>query len=161
MTTPNYPYFEYYTHKNTNYISTFPREWLNHKPGTGPIECGLCSKYGKINQCFVGYCFSCGDYYEKTRGKGIINTPQSIPTPPYYLTIEQKQVYKVIVQTHIRTFLKNLVINSKPNAKPNAKPNTKSFKEIPLPIIAVDISYNKLTPIPEEPTNDYDWTADL
>ena len=151
MTTSNYPYFEYYDYDDIKYISTFPRKWLNHKPGTGPIDCRLCSKHGQINECFAGYCFSCAAYYEKMRGKGIIHTSHAGPRPPFYLNKQQQHVYKVIIEHHTKDFLNNL--------RPNI--NLKSIKEVPLPIYAVNIPQDILNTIPTEPENNYDWTADL
>lgn len=147
-----YPYFDFYKYKEVKYISTFPKEWTNHDKGTGPIDCSLCCKYGKINECFIGYCISCSEYYKKRRGEGILNYEKNISNPPEYLSERQKHIYKIITEEYIKKVIEEYI----------KKVNLYNSKlEINLPIIINNIENSVLNKIPDEPPNDYDWTSNL
>lgn len=59
----------FYIMDDVMYDINFPLSWsLDHKPGTGPVECNNCECYGKINHVVVGYCGNCCREYDGKRG---------------------------------------------------------------------------------------------
>ena len=64
----------YYSYDNELYAGTFPEEWLDHEPRTGPKECKSCKDKGSWNGVFLGYCGNCAIHvYNGTRCKGFIS----------------------------------------------------------------------------------------
>ena len=45
------------------YAATFA--YRDHKPGTGPFDCGNCAYFGIKNDEFYGYCLNCHHYIYK------------------------------------------------------------------------------------------------
>ena len=62
-----------YTYHGKTYISSFPKEWLRHKIGTGPEMCENCQYHGSYNGVFIGYCTTCAREYSGERGNGFDN----------------------------------------------------------------------------------------
>ena len=64
---------KFYMYREELYTKQFPKEWLQHKPGTGPHDCGNCKASGFWNGVFIGYCANCAAYmYQFKRGYGFI-----------------------------------------------------------------------------------------
>jgi hypothetical protein len=62
-----------YRYGGKTYISSFPKEWLRHLPGTGPVMCENCQYHGSYNGVFIGYCTTCSREYNGERGNGFDN----------------------------------------------------------------------------------------
>lgn len=64
---------KYYIIDGVMYDIHFPLHWaIDHIPGTGPVQCGNCECYGKINGVFVCYCANCSAYYYEGKRSEVI-----------------------------------------------------------------------------------------
>ena len=60
-----------YSYDNELYDIRFPEDWAKtHLPETGPKECSNCAHFGTINGVFCGYCITCAEDYDFSRGPG-------------------------------------------------------------------------------------------
>lgn len=91
-----------YTRDGIMYAEQFPERWARyHYPGTGPVDCSGCYKYGFWNNAFVCYCIKCANIYEYERGGGVYGS----------IHFGEYGTHRQFVKAACNTYLKDVLLD--------------------------------------------------
>ena len=96
---------KFYMYREELYTKQFPKEWLPHKPDSGPHDCSNCKMAGFWNGVFIGYCANCAAYsYQFTRGYGFISVGRELELKVFVALDDSDNEILVAKKDAVRAF---------------------------------------------------------